>query len=269
MEMGELDLLRLITLRLNTENARFDISFTRHYWKEMLECVAAIHEHDVVHSDLKPANFVLVQGRLKLIDFGIANAIETDETVNVHRATLIGTPNYMSPESLMDSGASSGSFSASAEKDFKLGKPSDIWSLGCILYQMTYGRQPFAHIANQHARMQAIVNPTYAIEYASEGVGAVPVPPGLLKTMRRCLDRDQTRRPTATQLLMMGDPFLCPDEASAMSNMVPIDKSMLQQIVEHIARRSVGRVPTKQEIEEEWPAQYFDSVKRNYEAGKA
>ncbi len=44
-----------------------------------------------------------MRGRLKLIDFGIANAIQTDETVNVHRETQVGTPNYMSPESLMDS----------------------------------------------------------------------------------------------------------------------------------------------------------------------
>lgn len=50
----------------------------------MLEAVEAVHAENVVHTDLKPANFVLVKGRLKIIDFGIAKAIAND-TVNIHR----------------------------------------------------------------------------------------------------------------------------------------------------------------------------------------
>jgi len=50
----------------------------------MLEAVKVIHDEKIVHSDLKPANFVLVKGRLKLIDFGIANAIAND-TTNIQR----------------------------------------------------------------------------------------------------------------------------------------------------------------------------------------
>jgi len=50
----------------------------------MLEAVHVIHEEKIVHSDLKPANFVLVKGELKLIDFGIANAIAND-TTNIQR----------------------------------------------------------------------------------------------------------------------------------------------------------------------------------------
>lgn len=51
---------------------------------QMLEAVHVIHEEKIVHSDLKPANFVLVKGQLKLIDFGIANAIAND-TTNIQR----------------------------------------------------------------------------------------------------------------------------------------------------------------------------------------
>jgi serine/threonine-protein kinase TTK/MPS1 len=51
---------------------------------QMLQAVQVIHEEKIVHSDLKPANFVLVRGQLKLIDFGIANAIAND-TTNIQR----------------------------------------------------------------------------------------------------------------------------------------------------------------------------------------
>ncbi|KAH8063255.1 hypothetical protein JL722_2418 [Aureococcus anophagefferens] len=70
----------------------------------MLEAVHTIHEERIVHGDLKPANFLFVQGRLKLIDFGIARAIKND-TTNIYRDTQIGTLNYMSPEAIRDSGA--------------------------------------------------------------------------------------------------------------------------------------------------------------------
>lgn len=50
----------------------------------MLEAVHAVHQENVVHTDLKPANFVLVKGRLKIIDFGIAKAVAND-TVNIQR----------------------------------------------------------------------------------------------------------------------------------------------------------------------------------------
>ena len=78
---------------------------------QMLEAVHAVHLENVVHTDLKPANFVLVKGRLKIIDFGIAKAVAND-TVNIQRDQLVspkvyiiaevqvGTVNYMSPEAI-------------------------------------------------------------------------------------------------------------------------------------------------------------------------
>ncbi|ROW00383.1 hypothetical protein VMCG_07227 [Cytospora schulzeri] len=277
MEMGELDLNTLLRIRQAPEGTKLDPVTIRFYWKEMLECLAAVHTYDIVHSDLKPANFVVVQGRLKLIDFGIANAIQTDETVNVHRETQIGTPNYMSPESLMDSShyaftsANGGRYwhGARGPKLMKLGKPSDVWSLGCILYQMVYGNPPFGHIQNQMARCQAIINWNHKIDFPERGVGGVKVPPSLLRTMRKCLDRDQHARPSCEQLLREDDGFLYPTEfASDIINgeCLPITEELLGRIIQSVVTRCRERLPTEGEVHKAWPAAYWVSVRKAIEA---
>ena len=283
MEQGELDLNRLLGMRQNHEGAKMDAVFVRYHWKEMLECVAAVHAHDIVHSDLKPANFVLVQGRLKLIDFGIANAIQTDETVNVHRETQVGTPNYMSPESLMDTNqyaftsSHNGRFhippslNKNGPKIMKLGKPSDVWSLGCILYQMVYGNPPFAQITNPISRCQAIINWNHTIEFPDRGLGGVPVPPSFQRTMQACLVRDQTQRPSCDSLLSESDPFLYPPEfdMDALgvdgSKALPITEEILGRIIASVVSRCKERLPTDGEVLSAWPGAYFSSVRKAVE----
>lgn len=241
MEIGESDLNRILSTRLHPEGARLDLAFTRHYWREMLCCVDAVHQHDIVHSDLKPANFLLIQGRLKLIDFGIANAIDIDNTVNVHRETNVGTPNYMSPESLQDTNTAERA--SGAPKLMKLGKPSDIWSLGCILYQMTYGKPPFAHIPNQWNRVMAIIDPSKTISYPTLGIGDVPVPASLRRLLQRCLNRDSTKRPSMLDLLADDEPFLNPDADAerghgwAQEGAVPVTEDLLGQILQKVVER--------------------------------
>ena len=71
---------------------------TRVYiWFKILEAVKAIHDNGVIHSDLKPANFLLVGHEVKLIDFNISNAINDRTSVTV--MCDCGTLNYMPPES--------------------------------------------------------------------------------------------------------------------------------------------------------------------------
>ncbi|CAK4028465.1 Serine threonine- kinase mph1 [Lecanosticta acicola] len=239
MEKGDTDFNRILTLRLNGVEAKFDSAFARYHWKEMLECVQAVHEKDIVHSDLKPANFVLVQGRLKLIDFGIANAIDTDNTCNVHRDSHVGTPNYMSPESITDTNASSGTGKDEAgrplKKDMRIGKSSDVWSLGCILYQMVYGRPPFAHIPNQISRIMAITNPKHTIEFPEKGVGDVKVPLNLISTLRKCLNRNPDKRPTIKQLLADSDPYINP-EGPAGENVL-MSEDLLGLVINKVLER--------------------------------
>jgi len=285
MEVGELDFNTLLKSRQSTpEGARLDPVFIRYHWKEMLECVQAVHAKDVVHSDLKPANFVLVQGRLKLIDFGIANAIQTEMTVNVHRETQIGTPNYMSPESLMDSNqyaftsAHNGKFcippplghhQKGQPKLMKLGKPSDVWSLGCILYQMVYGLPPFGKIANQMSRCQAIINWAYQIEFPETTQDGCRVPPSLIRTMRRCLSREQRERPTCDELLADTDPFLYPQEfdpsvyaAAEHGKVLPVTEELLGRIIQSVVQRCRERMPTEAESVQTWPNAYWASVRK-------
>ncbi|ERF71110.1 hypothetical protein EPUS_07782 [Endocarpon pusillum Z07020] len=265
MEMGESDFNRMLNLQIKSENAKFDPSFTRHYWREMLECVQAVHDYGIVHSDLKPANFLVVQGRLKIIDFGIANAIQ-DNTVNVHRENQIGTPNYMSPEALVDCNAVNGRRDPKGQL-LKIGKPSDVWSLGCILYQMVYGAPPFAHIANAHQRVMSIPNPKVAINFSATGVGGVPVPSGLLKILKRCLERDQSLRPTIPEMLSTSDPFLNPREL--MADQVVIDQPMLGQVLQkvvHYCRANPRNLPADGTLNE-WAGTFLERIGRLDEGG--
>ena len=149
----------------------------------------------------------------------------------------------------------------------KLGKPSDMWSLGCILYQMVYGLPPFGHIANQMARCQAIIDWEHHIDFPARGMGGVPVPPGLLRTLRRCLQREIQLRPTCEELLAGTDPFLYPMEMADRA--MPVDEDLLGRIIQSVVQRCRERMPTEAEAVSVWPAAYWASVRKTVNAARA
>ncbi|KAF6136088.1 hypothetical protein GIB67_000492 [Kingdonia uniflora] len=78
LEYGEIDFAHMLSLKwkeMDTFNLDMDEKWLRFYWQQILQAINTIHKERIVHSDLKPANFLLVRGSLKLIDFGIAKAI--------------------------------------------------------------------------------------------------------------------------------------------------------------------------------------------------
>ena len=143
---------------------------------------------------MKPANFILVQGQVKLIDFGIANAIAND-TTNIQRDHQVGTVNYMSPEAIeLPEGM----------RRLKVGRASDVWSLGIILYQMIYGHPPFSKLG-MHAKLAAIVDPHYEVPFPSSVLSVphrtVVVDERAIDAIRVCLCHEPKQRWTIPQLM--------------------------------------------------------------------
>lgn len=205
MEYGDIDLCKFLEIERSHVPEGYRKSREVHtllsLWEQMLRAVKCIHEHRIVHRDLKPANFLFVNGRLKLIDFGISKEIKND-TTNIIREKQIGTVNYMSPEAII-------------EGKTKMGRSSDIWSLGCILYEMYFGEPPFFRFKNLVQRMQKLLDPEYRVEYPAREADDVRYPE-IVGAIEQCLRRDPATRARIDALLsqsiMSGRPE-CPEKA--------------------------------------------------------
>ena len=98
--------------------------------------ICFLHFTGIIHSDLKPANFMLVAGNLKLIDFGIANALQQDKT-SVLKDSRVGTPSYMSPEAIMAACDDTGDDSADEKENFSNPRPKYKVTLSLWLFGAT------------------------------------------------------------------------------------------------------------------------------------
>ncbi|XP_045589450.2 uncharacterized protein Mps1 [Procambarus clarkii] len=195
MEKGNDDLATVIASARGKKAAPISSYTIQHYWEGMLRAVQAIHQEGIIHSDLKPANFLLFNGMVKLIDFGIASSIQQDMT-SIVKDSQAGTFSYMSPESLLD--VQSGPIINGRCGDhptIKIGVKSDVWSLGCILYNLVYGRTPFQHLVSPFQKLAAISNPNHKISFPDIEDKQV------LDVLKQCLQFYPGNRPSIQELL--------------------------------------------------------------------
>ncbi|MFB7211214.1 serine/threonine-protein kinase [Streptomyces sp. NPDC056255] len=150
----------------------------------LLRALKDIHEAGIVHRDLKPSNVMLTMEGAKVIDFGIARAVETSvESLLTSTGMVIGSPGFMSPEQILGESA---------------GPKSDVFTLGSVLTYAATGTLPFGHAAsNQHAVMYRIVESAPDLE---------PVRDERLRTLiTRLLTKSSDERPSVAALLAEPD----------------------------------------------------------------
>jgi serine/threonine protein kinase len=138
------DLKRQIK-KAREKEARFDERVIWKYFSQVAEAVQHLHHRRILHRDLKPANvFLTLQGTVKVGDLGLSRLL-SENTLEAH--SKVGTPLYMSPEVLKGRGYE---------------RSSDVWSLGCILYELALLKSPFKEDGlNLYELFRRITDPNF------------------------------------------------------------------------------------------------------------
>jgi len=157
--------------------------------KQIAEALEAAHEKGIIHRDLKPANIALTDdGQVKVLDFGLAKAVET--TVGSFDPT--DSPRITSPAMMTGVGVILGTAAYMAPEQAKgkaADKRSDIWAFGCVLFEILTGRRPFDG-EDVSDVLAAVLRADP--EWTSVGDN---VPTAVRTLLRQCLAKDPHRRP--------------------------------------------------------------------------
>jgi Tol biopolymer transport system component len=169
------------TLTEILERGPLPVAAARQYAAEMIDALDIAHRSGVVHRDLKPANVIITDVGAKLLDFGIAKMIApdgsgsapADAVYGTLHGSVIGTAGYMSPEQA---------------RGQAVDKRADIWAFGCVLFEMLSGRPVFAR--------ETVSDTLVAVIEREPEWGLLPAttPQALVRLMRRCLQKDPSRR---------------------------------------------------------------------------
>jgi eukaryotic-like serine/threonine-protein kinase len=141
----------------------------------VLAALAYSHQHGIVHRDIKPANVMLTKsGDVKVMDFGIARAVADQSATMTQTSAVIGTAQYLSPEQA---------------RGEQVDARSDLYSTGCLLYELLTGRPPFVgdspvSVAYQHVREEPA--PPSSLD--------PDVPPAVDAIVMRALTKDREHR---------------------------------------------------------------------------
>jgi Tol biopolymer transport system component len=177
------ELLEGETLRDRLETGPLTPRKTMEYAAQIARGLAAAHEKGIVHRDLKPENLFLTrEGRMKILDFGIAKLLGAADdqlmmgptTAATTPGVVMGTVGYMSPEQV---------------RGLPTDHRTDIFSFGAIVYEMLSGRRAFAGVTSADT-MSAVLR-----EEPSEMIDAANrLPPMLERLVRRCLEKNPEER---------------------------------------------------------------------------
>jgi len=144
--------------------------------REAGEALEYAHRHGVIHRDIKPENLLLTNdGNMLVADFGIARALTGGDEQLTRTGVSLGTPTYMSPEQ--------------ATGDASLDGRSDLYSLGCVLYEMLAGEPPFTG-----ATPQSILAKRLATTAAPLSVVRLGMPTNIVNAVERALRQSPTDR---------------------------------------------------------------------------